>query len=80
LTPRIHRGGDAAGSGSSDCAFLFWLAGGRAGQPLLLAIILMSTSAGLLLPLMDAGEATTEFGQPAMMGAAVAEIVPILLL
>jgi Kef-type K+ transport system membrane component KefB len=62
------------------CALLFWAAG-QAGQPPLLAIILMSTSAGLLLPLLkDAGEATTEFGQLVMMGAAIAEIVPILLL
>jgi Kef-type K+ transport system membrane component KefB len=62
------------------CAFLFWVAG-QASQPLLLAIILMSTSAGLLLPLLkDAGEATTEFGQLVMTAAALAEIVPILLL
>lgn len=62
------------------CAFLFWVAG-QAGQPLLLAIILMSTSAGLLLPLLkDAGEGTTEFGQLVMTGAAIAEIVPIMLL
>jgi Kef-type K+ transport system membrane component KefB len=47
----------------------------------LLAIILMSTSTGLLLPLLkDAGEATTEFGQLVMTAAAIAEIVPILLL
>jgi Kef-type K+ transport system membrane component KefB len=62
------------------CALFFWLAG-QASQPLLLAIILMSTSAGLLLPLLkDAGEATTEFGQLVMTAAALAEIVPILLL
>src|ERR1700754_632514 len=42
-------------------ALTFWLAG-QATQPLLLAIIFMSTSAGLLLPLLkDAGEGTTEF-------------------
>ena len=41
----------------------------------------MSTSAGLLLPLLkDAGEAGTEFGQLIMTAAAIAEIVPILLL
>src|SRR6201991_3955149 len=35
---------------------------GQPTQPLLLAIIFMSTSAGLLLPLLkDAGEGTTEF-------------------
>jgi Kef-type K+ transport system membrane component KefB len=62
------------------CGFLFWLAG-QATVPVLLGIILMSTSAGLLLPLLkDAGEAGTEFGQLIMTAAALAEIVPILLL
>jgi Kef-type K+ transport system membrane component KefB len=60
--------------------FLFWLAG-ESARPVLLAIILMSTSAGLLLPLLkDAGEGATEFGQLIMTAAAVAEIVPIVLL
>ena len=41
------------------CAYAFRLAG-EARQPLLLAIILMSTSTGLLLPLLkDAGEGST---------------------
>jgi len=58
----------------------FWLAGAET-QPILLAIILMSTSAGLLLPLLkDAGQGATEFGQLIMTAAALAEIVPILLL
>ncbi|HEY3880667.1 MAG TPA: cation:proton antiporter [Trebonia sp.] len=62
------------------CGFLFQVAG-VANRPVLLAIILMSTSAGLLLPLLkDAGEGTTEFGQLAMTAGAIAEIVPILLL
>jgi Kef-type K+ transport system membrane component KefB len=62
------------------CAFFFWLAV-PSDQPLLLAIILMSTSAGLLLPILkDAGEATTEFGQLVMTAAALAEVIPILLL
>jgi Kef-type K+ transport system membrane component KefB len=62
------------------CAYAFGLTG-QAKQPLLLAIILMSTSTGLLLPLLkDAGEDTTEFGQLVMTAAALAEIVPILLL
>jgi Kef-type K+ transport system membrane component KefB len=62
------------------CAVLFWLPGPET-QPILLAIIFMSTSAGLLLPLLkDAGEGSTEFGQLIMTAAAVAEIVPILLL
>ena len=62
------------------CGFLFWLAG-RETRPILIGIILMSTSAGLLLPLLkDAGEAGTEFGQLIMTAAALAEILPILLL
>ena len=61
-------------------AFTFRLAG-QATHPLLLAIIFMSTSAGLLLPLLkDAGEDTTEFGQLVMTAAALGEIVPIMLL
>ena len=62
------------------CAYAFRLAG-QATQPLLLAIILMSTSTGLLLPLLkDAGEESTAFGQLVMTAAALAEIVPIMLL
>jgi len=62
------------------CAVLFWLPGPET-QPVLLAIIFMSTSAGLLLPLLkDGGEGSTEFGQLIMTAAAVAELVPILLL
>jgi Kef-type K+ transport system membrane component KefB len=62
------------------CALLFWAAG-QASHPLLLAIILMSTSAGLLLPLLkDAEEGDTEYGQLVMTAAALAEIVPIMLL
>ena len=62
------------------CAYAFRLAG-QAGQPLLLAIMLMSTSTGLLLPLLkDTGEDATEFGQLVMTAAALAEIVPIMLL
>src|SRR5262249_31803746 len=61
------------------CGLLFWLAG-QATPPVLLGIILMSTSAGLLLPLLkDAGEASTGFGQLIMTAAALAELVPILL-
>src|ERR1039457_1018779 len=45
------------------CAFALSLAG-LANRPLFLAIVLMSTSAGLLLPLLkDAGEEDTRFGQ-----------------
>ncbi len=62
------------------CAYAFRLAG-QATHPLLLAIILMSTSAGLLLPLLkDTGQEATQFGQLVMTAAALAEIVPIMLL
>jgi Kef-type K+ transport system membrane component KefB len=61
------------------CAYVFWLAG-EPTQPLLLATILMSTSAGLLLPMLkDAKEESTKFGQLVMTAAALAEIVPIML-
>jgi Kef-type K+ transport system membrane component KefB len=60
--------------------YAFRLAG-QPTQPLLLAIMLMSTSAGLLLPLLkDVGEDATTFGQLVMTAAALAEIVPIMLL
>jgi Kef-type K+ transport system membrane component KefB len=61
------------------CGYVFWLAGEPA-QPLLLATILMSTSAGLLLPMLkDAKQESTKFGQLVMTAAALAEIVPIML-
>jgi Kef-type K+ transport system membrane component KefB len=54
---------------------------GLASQPLFVAIVLMSTSAGLLLPLLkDAEEESTPFGQLVMTAAALAEVAPILLL
>jgi Kef-type K+ transport system membrane component KefB len=62
------------------CAYAFRLAG-LVTQPLFLAIVLLSTSAGLLLPLLkDAGEEDTRFGQLVMTAAALAEVGPILLL
>jgi Kef-type K+ transport system membrane component KefB len=62
------------------CALGLNLAG-LASQPLFLAIVLISTSAGLLLPLLkDAREENTPFGQLVMTAAALAEVVPILLL
>lgn len=62
------------------CAIGLGLAG-LASQPLFLAIVLISTSTGLLLPLLkDAGEESTQFGQLVMTAAALAEVVPILLL
>ncbi len=54
---------------------------GLGGRPLFLAVVLMSTSAGLLLPLLkDAGEEATRFGQLVMAEAALAEVATILLL
>lgn len=54
---------------------------GSTGQPLFLAIILMSTSAGLLLPLLkDAGQEDTRFGQLVMTAAALAEVATIMFL
>jgi Kef-type K+ transport system membrane component KefB len=62
------------------CAFALRLAG-LVTQPLFLAIVLVSTSAGLLLPLLkDAGEEDTRFGQLVMTAAALAEVAPIMLL
>jgi Kef-type K+ transport system membrane component KefB len=62
------------------CAYALSLAG-LAHKPLFLAIVLISTSAGLLLALLkDAGEEDTRFGQLVMTGAALAEVVPIMLL
>jgi Kef-type K+ transport system membrane component KefB len=62
------------------CAFGLGLAG-LASQPLFLAIVLVSTSAGLLLPLLkDAHQESTQFGQLVMTAAALAEVIPILLL
>jgi Kef-type K+ transport system membrane component KefB len=62
------------------CAYALRLAG-LVTQPLFLAIVLMSTSAGLLLPLLkDAGEEDTRFGQLVMTAAALAEVTPIVLL
>jgi Kef-type K+ transport system membrane component KefB len=54
---------------------------GPGSRPLFLAIVLMSTSAGLLLPVLkDAHEEDTPFGQLVMTAAALAEVVTIMLL
>ena len=54
---------------------------GSTSQPLFLAIVLMSTSTGLLLPLLkDAGLAETRFGQLVMTAGALAEVATIMLL
>ncbi len=62
------------------CGCVLGLAFG-AGQPLFLAVVLLSTSAGLLLPLLkDAGQERTPFGQLVMTAAALAEVATILML
>jgi Kef-type K+ transport system membrane component KefB len=54
---------------------------GPTSRALFLAIVLMSTSAGLLLPLLkDVGQEHTRFGQLVMTGAALAEVATIMLL
>jgi Kef-type K+ transport system membrane component KefB len=54
---------------------------GLTSKPLFLAVVLMSTSAGLLLPILkDAEEESTRFGQLVMTAAALAEVATILLL
>ena len=56
-------------------------AAGLTSRPVFLAVVLMSTSAGLLLPVLkDAGEESTRFGQLVMTAAALAEVATILLL
>jgi Kef-type K+ transport system membrane component KefB len=63
-------------------AFGFALAAlGLTSRPVFLGVVLMSTSAGLLLPVLkDAGEETTRFGQLVMTAGALAEVGPIVLL
>jgi len=56
-------------------------AGGLVKSPLLVAIALSATSAGIVIPiLLDAGEVTTRFGQLVAAGVSIAEIAPIILL
>jgi Kef-type K+ transport system membrane component KefB len=62
------------------CGCVLGLAG-MAGRPVFLAVVLTSTSAGLLLPLLkDAGQERTRFGQLVMTAAALAEVATILML
>ena len=54
---------------------------GAGARPVFLAVVLTSTSAGLLLPLLkDAGQQRTPFGQLVMTAAALAEVATILML
>src|SRR5579875_1027709 len=62
------------------CGYAFRLGTGSI-PALLLATVLMSTSAGLLLPMLkDADEESTRFGQLVMTAGALAELSPIALL
>jgi len=54
---------------------------GLGAKPVFLAVVLTSTSAGLLLPLLkDAGHERTPFGQLVMTAAALAEVATIMML
>ena len=54
---------------------------GLAGAPLLLAIILASTSLGIVIPILkDIGESSTDFGQLVIAGATLGEFGSIILL
>ena len=62
------------------CGLVLSLAGAGA-RPVFLAVVLTSTSAGLLLPLLkDAGQERTPFGQLVMTAAALAEVATIMML
>jgi len=62
------------------CGYVLSLAGVHA-KPVFLAVVLTSTAAGLLLPLLkDAGLHSAPFGQLVMAAAALAELVPVVLL
>jgi Kef-type K+ transport system membrane component KefB len=71
----------AASAALGIVAGLVLAAAGLTSKPVFLGVVLMSTSAGLLLPVLkDAGEETTRFGQLVMTAGALAEVAPILLL
>jgi Kef-type K+ transport system membrane component KefB len=62
------------------CGYALSLAGVGA-KPVFLAVVLVSTSAGLLLPLLkDAGLHRAPFGQLVMAAAALAELIPVVML
>ena len=62
------------------CGLALSLAGAGA-KPVFLAVVLTSTSAGLLLPLLkDGGQERTPFGQLVMTAAALAEVATIMML
>ena len=54
---------------------------GMAGEPLLVAIILSSTSLGIIIPvLQDTGQSSTRFGQLVIAAASIADFAAVLLL
>ena len=54
---------------------------GIADEPLLIAVILASTSLGVIVPvLQDAGEASSRFGQLVIAAASIADFASVLLL
>ena len=62
------------------CGYVISLAGVD-GKPVFLAVVLTSTSAGLLLPLLkDAGLHRAPFGPLVMAAGALAEVVPVMML
>jgi Kef-type K+ transport system membrane component KefB len=62
------------------CGYLLDVSG-VVKKPLFIAIIIVSTSAGLLLPLLkDAGEQDTTLGQLVMAAGALAEVGPVMML
>ena len=62
------------------CGYALSLAGVH-GKPVFLAVVLVSTAAGLLLPLLkDAGLHRAQFGQLVMAAAALAELIPVVML
>ncbi|HLG91857.1 MAG TPA: cation:proton antiporter, partial [Acidimicrobiales bacterium] len=78
LGPALGGYGVAALVGLAVSA-LMW-ASGQAASPLLVAIVLSSTSLGLLVPVLrDAGELGSQLGRLVCVAGSVAEFVPILL-
>ena len=76
----------AASAGFAASLVLALIAGlaldfaGIGDEPLLLAVILTSTSLGVIVPvLQDAGESTTRFGQLVIAAASIADFVSVLL-
>ena len=54
---------------------------GQVRSPLLVAMILLATSVGLVVPVLkDAGRATSDFGQLVIAGATVADFAAVILL